>query len=206
MNKLTIIKENIKAKKKEFSENGETISNFKLLFIILGAAYNILMAKWYLRKCDYVGHFVSTNKKPLIKNNGTIKLDDRVRIWSNIHRTILFTAKNAILEVGENSRINGSHISVSNRLTIGKNVRIAPYCIIIDSDFHKVDDHFSNAGVSKPIVIEDDAWITMHCMIMKGVTIGKGAVVASGAVVTKDVPPYTVVAGVPAKVIKTIKP
>jgi len=205
MSKLKAIKQNIKEKKKEFSEAGETISNFNFFFIIIGAAYNILVAKWYLRKCTSVGHFVSTNKKPIIKNNGIINLSDHVRIWSNTNQTILFTAKNAILEVGENSRINGSHISVSNKLVIGKNVRIAPYCIIIDSDFHKVDDHFSNEGVSKPIIIEDDAWITMHCMIMKGVTIGKGAVVASGAVVTKDVPPYTVVAGVPAKIIKKIK-
>ncbi|HLU90186.1 MAG TPA: DapH/DapD/GlmU-related protein, partial [Cyclobacteriaceae bacterium] len=56
-----------------------------------------------------------------------------------------------------------------------------------------------------PIIIEDDVWITMNCMIMKGVKIGKGAVIAAGAVVTRDVEPYTVVGGVPAKLIKRLE-
>ena len=63
---------------------------------------------------------------------------------------------------------------------------------------------FLAEGKSKPIIIEDDAWLATRCMVLKGVTIGKGAVVAAGAVVTKDVPPYTMVAGVPAKAIKKI--
>jgi acetyltransferase-like isoleucine patch superfamily enzyme len=98
------------------------------------------------------------------------------------------------------------HISASYRVEIGDNVRMAPYSIIIDNDFHKVDDHFSDEGTRKPIIIEDDVWITMNCMIMKGVHIGRGAVIAAGAVVTKDVPAYCVAGGVPAKVIRRIKP
>jgi len=54
----------------------------------------------------------------------------------------------------------------------------------------------------KPVVIEDDVWIAARSIILPGVTIGKGAVIAAGAVVTKDVPPYTVVGGVPARKIK----
>ena len=53
-----------------------------------------------------------------------------------------------------------------------------------------------------PIVIGNDVWIAAHCTILKGVVIGDGAVVAAGSVVTHDVPPYTVVAGVPARVLK----
>lgn len=55
---------------------------------------------------------------------------------------------------------------------------------------------------SKPIIVGNDVWIGRRCLIMDGVTIGDGAIVASGAVVTKDVPPYAIVGGVPAKVIK----
>lgn len=55
---------------------------------------------------------------------------------------------------------------------------------------------------AKPITIGNDVWIGMHCIIMDGVAIGDGAVVAAGAVVTKDVPPFAVVGGVPAKVLK----
>jgi acetyltransferase-like isoleucine patch superfamily enzyme len=58
-------------------------------------------------------------------------------------------------------------------------------------------------GIFKPIVIEDYAWVGVGATILQGVTIGKGAVVCAGAVVTKDVPPYAVVAGVPAQTIDT---
>ncbi|MFD0830617.1 acyltransferase [Mucilaginibacter boryungensis] len=57
---------------------------------------------------------------------------------------------------------------------------------------------------TKPIKICSDAWIGMNCIILKGVTIGEGAIVAAGSVVTKDVPAWTVVAGNPAKVVKTL--
>lgn len=61
------------------------------------------------------------------------------------------------------------------------------------------DPYFRAQGA--PVIIEDYAWISCRVTIMPGVTIGKGAVVAAGAVVTKDVPPYAIVAGVPAKII-----
>ena len=58
--------------------------------------------------------------------------------------------------------------------------------------------------MTKPIIIEDYAWISYGCSILKGVTIGKGAIVGACSVVTKDVPPWTVVAGNPARIIKTL--
>lgn len=73
--------------------------------------------------------------------------------------------------------------------------------IIRDSDSHRITNEPSYS-VRKPIVIGDDVWIGMNVIILKGVKIGTGAIIAAGAVVTKEVPPYTLVAGVPAKVIK----
>src|SRR5699024_4879937 len=141
---------------------------------------------------------------PIIENKGTIILGDRVRVWSSINRTKIYVGRGALLQVGDNSRINGVHISASQKVIIGKNVRLSPYTLILDDDFHKIDDHF---GVRKKysIIIEDNVWIASKVTIIKGVTIGEGSVVAAGAVVTKDVPPYSVAAGVPAKIIKTIK-
>ena len=57
---------------------------------------------------------------------------------------------------------------------------------------------------AKPVIVEDDVVIGANVVVLEGVTVGKGAVVAAGAVVTEDVPPYTVVAGTPARVIKEI--
>lgn len=84
-------------------------------------------------------------------------------------------------------------------LTIGKNVTIA-YEAIVWTVHHEMNDiNFKNK--SEKVVIKDYSWICSRAIILPGVTIGKGAVVASGAVVTKDVAPYSVVAGIPAKKI-----
>lgn len=200
------IKQRIADKRKELEERGENSGSVAIARLLASAGGRMLLGKWYLRACSSVGKFVSVNGKPLIVNNGELHLADEVRVWSNINRAKLFVDKGAQLIVGVNSRVNGVHISASNRVEIGNNVRLAPYTIIIDNDFHKVDDHFSDGGVRKPIIIEDDVWITMNCMVMKGVRIGRGAVIAAGAVVTKDVPAYSVAGGVPAKVIRRITP
>jgi acetyltransferase-like isoleucine patch superfamily enzyme len=77
--------------------------------------------------------------------------------------------------------------------------------LILDSDFHDVHNH-TGEGKKGNIVIGDNVWIASRATILKGVTIGEGSVIAAGSVVTKDVPPYCVAAGVPAKVIKRLKP
>lgn len=200
------IKQRIRDKRSELAAQGNPSGLFAVSGHIVAAGGRMLMGKWYLRKSTRSGSLLSVRGKPLIVNNGELYLGNEVRIWSSINRAKIFVDKGAVLKVGTNSRINGVHISASYRVEIGDNVRMAPYSIIIDNDFHKVDDHFSDEGTRKPIIIEDDVWITMNCMIMKGVHIGRGAVIAAGAVVTKDVPAYCVAGGVPAKVIRRIKP
>jgi len=83
---------------------------------------------------------------------------------------------------------------------------IAEETKIFDNNSHGLS--YENRDMSKddvaPIIIEDHAWIGMNSIILKGVTIGKGAVVAAGSIVTKDVPPMTLVAGNPARIIRRI--
>jgi acetyltransferase-like isoleucine patch superfamily enzyme len=86
---------------------------------------------------------------------------------------------------------------------IGNNVAVGNYTLVMDTDFHAVGDH-TKPGECSPVVIEDDVWLGARVTVLKGVHIGRGAVVAAGAVVTRDVPPYTLVGGVPAKVIRTL--
>lgn len=89
---------------------------------------------------------------------------------------------------------------------IGNYVQIGQYVSFMTAmhKFDRVDiPMFEQKGYTeKPIVIEDDVWIGMRAIIMPGVTIHRGAIVGAGAVVTKDIPPYAIVGGVPAKVIK----
>ncbi|WP_461453691.1 acyltransferase [Mucilaginibacter sp.] len=84
-------------------------------------------------------------------------------------------------------------------LTIGNNVNISTQVVIwtLHHDYNSPD--FAQAG--SPVIIEDYVWLCSRAIILPGVTIGEGAVVAAGAVVTKNVEPYTVVGGVPAKYI-----
>lgn len=94
-------------------------------------------------------------------------------------------------------------------LTIGKKVKFGPHPTIITGD-HRIDVvgkyiMDSNEKLPEndaPVVIEDDVWIGANVTILKGVTIGRGSVVAAGAVVTKSCPPYSIIGGVPAKVLK----
>ncbi|OGI00442.1 MAG: hypothetical protein A2Y25_11870 [Candidatus Melainabacteria bacterium GWF2_37_15] len=117
--------------------------------------------------------------------------------------------------VGENSKIwSAKSIKIGNRVLISHNVNIFdnlthpvdPYerhlhhKAIITKGFPKKMNNLSE----KPVIIEDDAWICCMSIILRGVTIGKGAIVAAGTVVTKDVPPYTMVAGNPARIIREI--
>lgn len=90
-------------------------------------------------------------------------------------------------------------------ITIGNDVRIAPNCMLVAANhkFDAVDRPITEQGLdAKPITIEDDVWIGGRVNIMAGVTIGKGSVIGAGSVVTKDIPPYSVAVGVPAKVVK----
>lgn len=176
---------------------------FDLIFIAFEKIFRLLLAKIYLRNCTGVGDLVSVNGKPRIRNNGKMYLGDQVRIWSAIEKTKLFTGESGVLRIGHNSRINGVHITAQKSVEIGSNCRIAPYTLIMDSNFHAVGDHFSVVE-GEAISIGDDVWVASRVIILPGVTIGKGAVIAAGAVVTKDVPAYTLVGGVPAKVIREI--
>lgn len=104
------------------------------------------------------------------------------------------------LHLGMHTHINrGCLLRAAGGITIGNNVSISYKCNIM-SGSHKVNSPTFESE-HKSIVIEDYVWIGVGATILKGVTIGQGAVVAAGSVVTKDVPPYAIVAGVPAKVI-----
>lgn len=110
---------------------------------------------------------------------------------------ILF--KGAKLCLGKSSFINSDcKIRCHESITIGDHCAISHDFTVMDSDAHKIN------GVKpvKPVVIGNHVWIGTRVTILKGVTVGDGAIIAAGAVVTKDVPAHTMVAGVPAKVIK----
>lgn len=115
----------------------------------------------------------------------------------------------------------GSRVWCNDGIRIGTHVLISHLVDVHDSDTHSLDwsirhtegnaqfgdgTPLLNVGAdSQPVTIEDDAWICFKASILKGVTVGRGAIVAAGSVVTRDVAPYTLVAGNPARPIKDLK-
>jgi acetyltransferase-like isoleucine patch superfamily enzyme len=114
----------------------------------------------------------------------------------------------AFIRIGVNSLIGELNVlRGQGGITIGDRVYTAPLVqmLAVNHIYHDPTKPMVDQGITaEGIVVEDDVWIGAGAIITDGVCIGKGAVVAAGAVVTKDVPPQTVVGGVPAKVLKTI--
>lgn len=112
------------------------------------------------------------------------------------------------LTMGNNVSVNrGCVINAGGEIVIGNDVLIGPNVVIYSQNHNYLDRTrpVASQGYSyKKTVIENNVWIAAAAIILPGVTVGAGAVVAAGAVVTKDVPPNTLVAGNPAKPIKTI--
>lgn len=185
------------------SDDGTVSGYLKFTGFIFSRSFYLLMARWFFRKAHF-GGWALNRGIPSVQIKGNVQIGNGVRIWSTINTTRISVFKNASLKIGEGTFINGARIAAKNEITIGKNCTIAPESIIMDSDFHDVRDH-DGEGAIQPVVIGDNVWIATRAIILKGVRIGNGAVVATGAVVTADVEPYTVVAGVPAKCIKRIQ-
>ena len=108
--------------------------------------------------------------------------------------------------IGNHTRI-GLHNTIIGPVKIGNNVNLAQGITVtaLNHNFSDSNKQIDEQGVStNPVTIEDDVWIGANAVVLPGVKIGNHCVVAAGAVVTKDVPPHSLVAGVPAKVIKQI--
>lgn len=143
------------------------------------------------------------------------------RKWRKRNRHNLTTAKNCFnarwVTVGNGTygELDVRHFgNPEERLVIGNYCSIGPECVFMTGGEHRYDGLSTypfrvklglceNESITRgPIVLEDDVWLGFRTTVMSGVTIGRGAVVAAGAVVTRDVPPYAIVGGIPAKVIK----
>lgn len=119
-----------------------------------------------------------------------------------------FFGRGAGIVIGNNAGI-GVNASIQGPLTIGNDVMMGPDVIIYTRN-HKMADltrpiRTQGEAEARPVRIGDDVWIGARVIILPGVSIGKGSVIGAGAVVTKDVPEYSVVGGVPAKVIRKRK-
>jgi acetyltransferase-like isoleucine patch superfamily enzyme len=169
-------------------------------------ALSIASAPFWLHSVDRVGRGVRTVRKPRIENFGYMEIGDGVVLRSVLLPLELATGVGGRLTIGSGGVINyGASIGATGEIRIGERVNIGPFVMIIDTTFHDVYDR-SRVPPAKPVTIGDEVFLGAKSSVMPGVTIGEGAIVATGAVVTRDVPAFTMVAGVPAKVVRELDP
>jgi acetyltransferase-like isoleucine patch superfamily enzyme len=127
-----------------------------------------------------------------------------------VHSFCILRAFNGYIHLGRDCSLNPyCVVYAGGGIEIGNCVRVGPHTAMIASEhrYERTDVPIYEQGtVGRGIRIEDDVWIGVNCSILDGVTIGRGAIVGAGAVVTKDVEPYSIVAGVPARVIRSRVP
>jgi maltose O-acetyltransferase len=143
---------------------------------------------------------VITNPAGLIELGNDIVLSSPV---TPIHFDLL---EGACLRIGDESWLNdGVWVGCSERITIGARALIGPGVRLFDNEYHDLYDR-QRLPAARPITLEDDVWIAAGAVILPGVTIGRGAVVGANAVVHGAVAPFTVVAGNPARLVRTLDP
>jgi acetyltransferase-like isoleucine patch superfamily enzyme len=156
-------------------------------------------AKWVLRGARRVGRSAHVLGSPTV-NATDLEIGDSFKIWSG-HRQTLISGWGRI-RFGDRCFVNcGTVVIATCEITVGDDVALANEVYLMDSDSHGVE---GRPHVEAPVRIGDGSWLGNRVMVMPGVTIGKRVLVAAGAVVTRDVPDDVLVAGNPARVVRSL--
>lgn len=138
---------------------------------------------------------------------------------SNIEASLVLERESARISIGSRTHLGGGTlVAAASSIEIGDDVLIAFEALIMDHNSHSLKFRERQHDVrdwlqgskdwstvaTVPVKISDKAWIGVRAVILKGVTIGEGAVVGAGSIVTSDVPPWTIVAGNPARIIRSL--
>jgi len=164
----------------------------------------------YFLYYSFARHFPKSNTKligSLTKNiRGLLVKQLFKKCGNNVNVEYLASfGSGRLLEIDDNSGI-GVNCIVPHNIVIGKNVMMGPDVIILSHHhkFDRTDIPMILQGIDGDLVniVEDDVWIGTRAIIMPGIKICKGAIIGAGSIVTKDVPPFAIVAGNPAKIIR----
>jgi acetyltransferase-like isoleucine patch superfamily enzyme len=161
-------------------------------------------ARRQLRRATMVGKSVRVQGRIFVQNDGRIIIGERVHFVAAMVPTELVAFAGGQLTIGDRTFVNyGCSFAATQRVQIGADCLFGPYVNITDNDFHDLSDR-TRLPEAQPVLIGDQVWIGTRAIILPGVTVGDGAVIGAGSVVTKDVPPGGVVAGNPARLLRTL--
>ena len=149
-----------------------------------------------------IGHHCRVNGTLYCKENGRIEVDNYSTIQLGVKIECLEYVKiGSYVGIGADTTITDNTNHIPDPIEMVKHrIRVAP-----DGPGYPGLGNGWELSESSPVIIEDVVWVGTKCAILKGVTIGEGSIVARNSVVTKNVPPYSIVAGVPARVVKKLK-
>ena len=133
-----------------------------------------------------------------MRENSKLMVEGDFNIYSGAK---IYVNRGAILSFGSGYINHNLNLSCYAKIEVGNNVAISENVVIRDSDNHQLVNN--SKPITKPIKIGNNVFIGMNVIILKGVEVGDGAVIAAGSVVNRDVPPNTLVGGVPAKILKS---
>jgi len=176
------------------------------------AAVSDLYARYYVYpQLDAIGEGCSfINPRYFYVHGPRITIGDRMHCMATRERPIQLTVhpdrdQRSRLSIGSYCiLLPGVRITAATAIEIGDNCMLATNCYLTDADWHDQYDRTQAPGGTRPIVLEDNAWIGDSAIVCKGVRIGENSIVGAGAVVTRDVPPNTIVAGNPARPVKQL--
>ena len=162
--------------------------------------------------CEHVGAGLRAERLPYMRGKGWLRFGDRVNLSGRSCFYFMHgMGEPPLIEIGDETFVgNGCTFSAGSSIRVGNHCLVSACVRVHDNDGHPLDPGRRREGApigpdeTAPVVIGDNVWLGAGATILKGVTIGENAVVGTGAVVAADVPPNAVVAGNPARVVKTL--
>jgi acetyltransferase-like isoleucine patch superfamily enzyme len=159
-------------------------------------------------RLDSSGYLLAGRRVSIVKRHGTIHLGGHVSLGDDTGIAVVGRSDDdqAALWIGSGTYLQPRvHLNCQTSVHIGEQCSISWDVEILDSDFHRIlTEEGPPHATRAPIVLEDRVWVGVRAIILKGVTIGHDSVVAAGAVVTRSVPPFSLCAGNPARVVRTV--
>ncbi len=198
------------------------LNMYKSIYVFFSAWYNTILFKlWAIAsRVSFGSRLQCCGRVILDCLPGTVSLGNNIIFVSDSVRSTAATvygpsrlrtfAPTARIEIADGVGMNAISITARSRtIHIGENTMFAPNCTVVDSDFHILwppEGRICNPGMEQDadVYIGRNCWIGMQSIILKGVTIGDGSVVGAGSVVTRDIPPNVLAAGVPARVLRPL--
>ncbi len=171
------------------------------------SALQKLVAKLRLRRCTSVGEGARVFGRIDVVDRGVRRIGRRVTLDASTSPIELKAEAEGEIVLGDDVHVeSGVSIWAYSRITIGSRVRVGAFCQIVDNHFHMPGEDRFMFPKSKPVTIEDDVVIGAHVVLLPGAHIGQGSVVHPRTVVTRRVPPFSDIRGVPATVTPRVKP